>query len=84
MRGLPIVATATGGIPDIVQPGRTGVLVQVGNIKGLADSMRELMVDEEWRTELANAAREHAVARLSIEGSLRRYEDLYRELMDRR
>jgi glycosyltransferase involved in cell wall biosynthesis len=82
MRGLPILATATGGIPDIIQPGGTGVLVQVGDVKGLADSMRELMVDEERRSDLATAAREHAVDQLSIDDSLRRYRDLYRELSD--
>ena len=83
MRELPIIATATGGIPDIVRPGRAGVLVEVGDVKGLADSMRELMVDEKRRSDLAVAAREHAVAQLSIDECLRRYWDLYDELSAR-
>ena len=43
--GLPIVATRVGGIPDIVSHGTTGLLVEKGDIQGLADALIALLRD---------------------------------------
>jgi glycosyltransferase involved in cell wall biosynthesis len=44
-RGRPVVATRVGGIPDLVQDGVTGVLVEIGDIEALAGAMVELFID---------------------------------------
>ena len=41
--GLPVVATRVGGIPDIVEHEKTGLLVDKGNIEGLADALVTLL-----------------------------------------
>lgn len=41
--GVPVVATAVGGVPELVKPGHTGMLVAVRDVDALADAMLELM-----------------------------------------
>lgn len=57
--GLPSVATAIGGVPEIAKHERTALLVEKGNHVALADAIRTLLCDEELRKKLgANAKRE--------------------------
>lgn len=58
-RGLPVVGTTGGAIPDTV-PDDAGVLVRPGDDEALADALRELLEDEERRERMALAARRHA------------------------
>jgi glycogen(starch) synthase len=56
-RGLPVVASAVGGIPDIVQPGVNGELYPAGDSGRLAALLDRLLCDEAERDRLASAAR---------------------------
>jgi glycosyltransferase involved in cell wall biosynthesis len=56
--GKPVIATAVGGIPEIVKPGVTGYLHQHGNSKELADRILCLIEDPARTSEMGNAARE--------------------------
>jgi len=55
--GVPIIASAVGGIPDIIDP-QSGILVPPGDAGALADAMRLLAQDPERRKEMGAAARE--------------------------
>jgi glycosyltransferase involved in cell wall biosynthesis len=57
-RGRPIVATAAGGIPDIVKNGRNGMLVERGNAQQLADSILRVLEDPAFAEQLATGALE--------------------------
>ncbi|HMR31938.1 MAG TPA: glycosyltransferase family 4 protein [Geminicoccaceae bacterium] len=61
--GLPVVATRTGGIPEIVADGETGLLVERGDADGLASAILALLGDPERRLAMGRAGRER-VARL--------------------
>ena len=61
--GLPVVATRTGGIPEIVADGETGLLVERGDATGLASAILTLLGDPERRRAMGLAGRER-VARL--------------------
>ena len=78
MCGTPVVGFATGGIPEIVIDKVTGVLVQTGDMQGLAASLAELAVHKGRRTEMGIAARENAVRRFSNMAIARKYEAVYR------
>lgn len=58
--GVPVVATRVGGVPYLVEDGRTGLLVQVGDTDGLAQRIAELLGDERARGSFAAAARSRA------------------------
>jgi glycosyltransferase involved in cell wall biosynthesis len=45
--GLPVVGTRVGAVPEIVQDGETGYLVEPGDVRGLADALTRLLADPE-------------------------------------
>jgi len=56
--GVPVVTTPVSGIPELVEAGRTGVLVESGDAEGLADAVENLLKDRNSAKEMAAAARE--------------------------
>ncbi len=56
--GLPVIASRVGGIPEIVEDGRTGLLVEPGNPGALAEALRHLCRDEVLRRSMGHSARE--------------------------
>jgi glycosyltransferase involved in cell wall biosynthesis len=61
-RARPVVASRVGGIPDLVEDGRNGLLVELGDTKSLADAVVRMLTDRELARRLADAA--HASAGL--------------------
>lgn len=60
--GLPVVATAVGGIPTVIRDGDNGLLVAPGDVAGLGDALVRLADDPALRTRLGVAARRDAGA----------------------
>jgi 2-deoxystreptamine N-acetyl-D-glucosaminyltransferase/2-deoxystreptamine glucosyltransferase len=58
--GLPVVASAVGGIPEVVRDGETGLLVPPGDVGALAGVLDRLAADPELRARLAEGARVRA------------------------
>jgi glycosyltransferase involved in cell wall biosynthesis len=54
--GTPVVATAVGGVPEVVRDGENGLLVPAGDADALAAAIRRLMTDDALRARLAAAA----------------------------
>jgi len=55
--GVPVVATAAGGIPELVRDGVTGLLVPVGDAPALAAALRRVLGDADLRRRLGAAGR---------------------------
>jgi len=69
--GLPVVANAVGGVPEIIQHGETGYLIQPGDDVAMSDTVLALANDAELRRTIGRRAREyvlehHSLARLPI------------------
>jgi glycosyltransferase involved in cell wall biosynthesis len=79
--GLPVVATTVGGIPDIVDSNRTGILVQQGDIQGLAEALVSLLQDSDCQARMGEAAYEFAREHLDARRTVVRLVELYRELI---
>lgn len=60
--GTPVVATPIGGIPDMLDGGRAGVLVARGEVRSLREALGVLLDDDERRRAIAAAARERCEA----------------------
>jgi glycosyltransferase involved in cell wall biosynthesis len=56
--GLPVCGTNSGGTPEIIEPGVTGLLSPVGDANALATNLMRLEADEDLRRRLAHAAQE--------------------------
>jgi glycosyltransferase involved in cell wall biosynthesis len=82
--GLPAIASRTGGIVDVVEDGRSGVLVAPGDASALTGALAALAADPERRTALGREARAVAVRRFDERDVLERYRALFRELGSRR
>jgi glycosyltransferase involved in cell wall biosynthesis len=65
--GLPVVATAHAGIPDVVVHGQTGLLVAEHDVDGMADAMRRLLDDREYAVTLGRQARQHVQDNFSMQ-----------------
>jgi glycosyltransferase involved in cell wall biosynthesis len=63
--GKPVIATAVGGIPEIVQPGITGYLHQHQNSKELANAIISLIEDPQKVSRFGSTAREHVLQNYS-------------------
>lgn len=79
--GLPVVATEVGGIPDIVETDRTGILVQKGDIQKLAEALTALLQDSDRRARIGQAAYAFAREHLDARKTTNRLVGLYRELL---
>jgi glycosyltransferase involved in cell wall biosynthesis len=79
----PIVATAVGGVPELVQDGVHALLVEPGEPAGLAAAIGRLLADRALARRLGAAARERQRAQYDLDGVVRRLEDLYLELRPR-
>jgi glycosyltransferase involved in cell wall biosynthesis len=70
--GLPVVATRHAGIPDVVDEGNTGFLVEERDVDGMADQMHRLAVDADLAGRMGHAARQRVQVHFSMETSIRR------------
>ena len=80
--GLPVVASAVGGIPDIVVDAETGVLVPPGDAGALAAAIASLNTDTELRNAMSEAARRRA-RNYRPELMIERYWELYQDILPR-
>jgi len=79
--GRPAVATAVGGVPDVVRSGVDGILVAPGDTESLARALLELAQDPALRARMGAAGREHVVSRYSVERLIEDMDRLYRSLL---
>jgi glycosyltransferase involved in cell wall biosynthesis len=77
-RGRPVIATAVGGLPEIVVDGETGIVVPPGDEQALAAAIVALATDLGHGAEMGAAGRARAVAEFSPERSADRIDELYR------
>jgi len=77
---VPVVATAAGGVPEILEDGKTGLLAQVGDIEALGEKVLKLLEDKELRKKLVENAFEQVRGRFTSYhthvGTLRVYEEV--------
>jgi L-malate glycosyltransferase len=76
----PSVATAVGGIPEVVVSGSSGVLVPPGDADALARAVEGLIRDPALRSRLGAAARKRARDHFSADVIVSRYVELYRRI----
>jgi glycosyltransferase involved in cell wall biosynthesis len=81
--GKPVVATRTGGLPDVVQDGTTGLLVEPGDEKALAKAIITLLRDDPLRKRMGENALAYCAEKLSWTGISAATYELYGEIAGR-
>jgi glycosyltransferase involved in cell wall biosynthesis len=76
----PVISTEVGAVRDLVEPGRTGLLVPSGDAAALAEGIVALLDDTAAAARMGEAGRAHVYPRLSIDRLERDIRGLYREL----
>lgn len=79
--GLPIVASAVGGLPEILAGGRCGRLVPGGDDAAFVDAVLRMIAAPEEAAQLGRAARQMIETGFSLETATRRVEETYLEVI---
>jgi glycosyltransferase involved in cell wall biosynthesis len=83
MRGTAVVASATGGLTEIVEQGRTGFLVPPDNVEALAEKLLVLLQDRRLAETMGEAAQGVAQIRLSLARQVDEFVGVYEQLVAR-
>ena len=78
--GLPVIATATGGNPELVEDGVTGMLVPPASIEAMAAAILDYVRQPAVRQRHGRQARETVLERFSLSAMVARYGRVYRQL----
>jgi glycosyltransferase involved in cell wall biosynthesis len=82
--GLPVIATAVGGTPEVVTDGVTGLLVPPRDPEALAGALERLLADPAGARALGNKAREHVRERYSLDLLGREINEIHEELVTKK
>ncbi len=82
--GTPVIGTTAGGIPEIVDNGKTGLLVSPEAPDQLAGAIIQLLANSEHRTALGTAGRQKVESEFSAERMTRRMVEVYEEVIQAR
>lgn len=79
----PVVASATGGIPEVVVNSITGEIVPPGDSEKLADAIEKLVGDEKIRLAMGEKGYERVIEKFTMEKNIREIEKVYLELLEK-
>lgn len=77
----PVVATNTGGIPEVVIHEENGFLADVGDINAMADGVTRILKDEKLGSQMAESARQRAMTYFDIRKIIPQYESFYEQVL---
>ncbi len=80
--GLPVVVTNVCGVPEVVEHGKTGILVSPGSTQDLIDGVIALLESKQLRSELGVQGRDFIIRHNSTERTARDYIALYEKLIE--
>lgn len=79
--GKPVIATSVGGIVDVIDDGKTGILVLPDDSGALAQAMIRLLGDEDLRVRMGRAGKAKIDAKFSVETMVSQIQGVYEELI---
>jgi glycosyltransferase involved in cell wall biosynthesis len=81
--GVPVAATAVGGVPEILDSDQTGLIVEPRNAPAMAGAIERLLCDEDLRCRLRRAALSSVAARYSPDAYCRDLVAIYEDALRR-
>ena len=80
--GVPVVASNIGGLPELVEDGKTGYLCPLGDLEAFASRIEQIITNDALQQTLGDAARERAVVQFANERIIPMYEAFYERTME--
>jgi N-acetyl-alpha-D-glucosaminyl L-malate synthase BshA len=80
---VPVIATRSGGLPEVVVDGECGFLLPVGDVEGMAKAAGQLLADPDRRRAMGAAGRRRAVEVFGQEAIVGRYREIYERVTGR-
>ena len=80
---LPTIATSVGGVPEVIDHGRSGFLAPVGDVDGMAGYAIDILSDEKRLREMGKVARWEAQTRFCSSKIIPEYEKFYERILER-
>jgi len=77
----PVIATAVGGCPELIEPGRNGILVPPEDHKALAQAITKILQDSHRAREMGKAGRQKISQTFTINTMVRENQDMYKSLL---
>ncbi|MFV8828345.1 N-acetyl-alpha-D-glucosaminyl L-malate synthase BshA [Alkalihalobacterium sp. APHAB7] len=81
--GVPVIGTNIGGIPEVIEDGKTGYICEVGDISTISDKAISLLTDEEMHKQMSVSARERVLDHFSSKDIVDQYEHIYHSTLNR-
>jgi N-acetyl-alpha-D-glucosaminyl L-malate synthase BshA len=79
--GVPVIASNVGGLPEVVEDGRTGFLLPVGDVEGMAEVALSILDNPDLHREMGQAASRRARENFSAARITALYANLYRRVL---
>jgi len=79
--GLPIISTPVGGIPEAVEDGTNGFLIQPGDYKALAEKIDLMANDEPLREQMGQQSYKLAKEKFDIRIIIKQLQDIYDKML---
>ena len=81
--GKPVIATNGGGVPEIVEDGKTGILVPMGDVPAMAEAIRRVLANPALAEDMGVRGRERVRDHFTIERKARKVEAVYQAMFSR-
>ncbi len=81
--GLPVIATAVGGTPEVVEDGKSGILIASEDELHLVQALREMIQNHEKRLAFGIEGRRRVLSRFSLKKMVLEYQELYESLLQK-
>jgi len=83
-QGKAVVATAVGGIPEVVEHGKSGLLVSAKAPDQMAEGIIKVLKDDELRTQMANIGLQQCRQKFMVSGTVKELRTLYIGLLQKK
>jgi len=79
--GIPVIAFNAGALPELVDDGKTGILVPPADVPKLAAAIKKLVENKELRCEMGKEARKRVLRKFNWQQAARQIIDVYQEVL---
>ena len=80
--GKPVLATSVGGVPEVLENGKTGFLLKMGDINGFVKKAELLMSNKNLRDQMGALAKKSACEKFCAQKIVPQYVEYYRKIIE--